>query len=317
MADLPDDTEVTVAKQGPIDIMVSFVVAVVSNTATNVYKNETYRNMSSLDAAVDGASSVMSPSLSATATTALAFAPFFLLTSSTGLSLHSMVATIWLCLGASLVSAIVLGTMMLSRFGTRKTIGSLPNLPSFLGYLVPVRDKHYVSLVRHLIKHPFQLLFSILALLAVTGFLASRLEVIVFPDSEDLFFSIKIKAPNDRSRDFVDELGREVREVTALEPTVKHCGTVVGGGFPFVHTGPQNASPGRSSATLFCTVYFRDSDEITVLTSRINASMAERVADANILASPMLLGGEPGFSDVQIHISGPRIESVREEGANI
>lgn len=279
----------------------------------NVYKNETYRNMSSLDAAVDGASSVMSPLLSATATTALAFAPLFLLTSPTGLFLHSMVATIWLCLAASLVSAIVLGTMMLSRFGTRKTIGKLPNLPSFLGYLAPVRDKQYVTLVRHLIKHPLQLLFAVLALLAVTGFLASKLEVIVFPDSDDPFFSIKIEAPNDRSRDFVDQLAREVREVTAQEPAVKHCGTVVGGGFPFVHTGIQNAGVGRSSATLFCTVDFRDSDQITALTSRINANMAERVADANILASPMVLGGEPGFSDVQIHISGPRIESVREE----
>jgi multidrug efflux pump subunit AcrB len=279
----------------------------------NVYKNETYRGMDSMEAAIDGASSVMSPLISATATTALAFAPLFLLTSPTGLFLHSMVATIWLCLAASLISAVLFSTLLMSRIGTRKTIGRLPNPPSFLHYLTPIRDGAYVRLLRHLILHPWQLFAGVMALLAFTAFLASRLEVIVFPDSDDPFFTVTIEAPQDRSRDFVDNLAMDVRQVIAEEPTVKHCGTVVGGGFPMVHTGIQNTDTGRSNATLFCTVNFRDSDEINALTSRINARLADRVADANILASPMVLGGEPGFSDVEIHITAPRIELAREE----
>lgn len=279
----------------------------------NVYKNETYRGMNSVDAAVEGAASVMSPLLSATATTALAFAPLFLLTSPTGLFLHSMVATIWLCLGASLVSAIVFSTMMMSRIGTRKTIGRLPNPPSFLGYLTPIRDGIYVRLLRHLIKHPWQLLAGVMALLAFTAMLASRLDVIVFPDSEDPFFTVTINAPADRSRDFVDHLAMDVREVVAGEENVKHCGTVIGGGFPFVNTGIQNAGTGRNSATLFCTVNFRDSERINALTNRINVALGDRVADANILATPMVLGGEPGFADIEIHLKGPRIELAREE----
>jgi multidrug efflux pump subunit AcrB len=279
----------------------------------NVYKNEAYRGMDSMEAAIDGASSVMSPLLSATATTALAFAPLFLLTSPTGLFLHSMVATIWLCLAASLISAIVFSTLLMSKIGTRKTIGKLPNPPSFLGYIAPIRDGLYIRVLRHLILHPWQLLIGIIALLIFTGFLASRLEVIVFPDSEDPFFTVTIEAPSDRSRDFVDNLAKDVREIVASEPTVKHCGTVVGGGFPFVNTGIQNSKTGRNNATLFCTVNFRDSDEINELTSRINTNFADRVADANIRATPMVLGGEPGFSDVEIHLTGPRIELAREE----
>ncbi|MDA0979212.1 MAG: efflux RND transporter permease subunit, partial [Proteobacteria bacterium] len=279
----------------------------------NVFKNETYRGMSSMEAAIDGASSVMSPLLSATATTALAFAPLFLLTSPTGLFLHSMVATIWLCLAASLISAVVFSTMLMSRFGTRKTIAGLPNPPSFLSYLTPIRDGVYVKLLRHLIIHPWQLFAGILVLLAVTGLIASRLDVIVFPDSEDPFFTVTIEAPADRSRDYVDNLAMDVRQIVAREEHVKHCGTVVGGGFPFVHTGIQNSGNGRNNATLFCTVDFRDSGEINALTARINAGLAERTADANILATPMVLGGEPGFSDIEIHLTGPRIERVREE----
>ncbi len=279
----------------------------------NVSKNEAYRGMSSMDAAIDGASSVMSPLLSATATTALAFAPLFLLTSPTGLFLHSMVATIWLCLAASLVSAVLFSTMLMSRFGTRKGIAGLPNPPSFLTYLMPIRDGAYIRLLRHLILHPWQLFAGVVTLLVITGLVASRLDVIVFPDSEDPFFTVTIDAPEDRSRDFVDDLSREVLDTVMVEEGVTHCGTIIGGGFPFVHTGIQNSDTGRNSATMFCTVNFRDSDEINALTSRINANLAARVADANILATPMVLGGEPGFSDVQIHISGPRIELVREQ----
>lgn len=279
----------------------------------NVFKNETYRGMSSMEAAIDGASSVMSPLLSATATTALAFAPLFLLTSPTGLFLHSMVATIWLCLAASLISAVVFSTMLMSRIGTRKTLFGLPNPPSFLAYLTPIRDGIYVKLLRHLIKHPWQLLLAVLGLLAITGLVASRLEVIVFPDSEDPFFTVTIDAPADRSRDFVDDLAMDVRNVVSEEPAVTHCATVIGGGFPFVHTGIQNSDNGRNNATLFCTVNFRNSDEINALTSRINQQLESRTADANILATPIVLGGEPGFDDIEIHITGPRIEGVREE----
>ena len=279
----------------------------------NVSKNETYRKMDSMEAAIDGASSVMSPLLSATATTALAFAPLFLLTSPTGLFLHSMVATIWLCLAASLVSAIVFSTMLMSRIGTQRTIAGLPNPPSFLTYLMPIRDGAYIRILRHLILHPWQLFAGVMALLAFTGFLASKLEVIVFPDSEDPFFTVTIEAPQDRSRDFVDNLAMDVRQIVAEEEAVEHCGTVIGGGFPFVHTGIQNTDNGRNNATMFCTVNFRDSDEINQLTSRINARLADKVADANILATPMVLGGEPGFSDVEVHITAPRIEQAREE----
>ncbi len=279
----------------------------------NVFKNETFRGMSSMNAAIEGTSSVMSPLLSATATTALAFAPLFLLTSPTGLFLHSMVATIWLCLGASLISAVVFSTLLLSRIGTNKTVAGLPAPPSFLAFLTPLRDGIYVTVLRHFILHPFQLLLAVLILLGLTGLIASRLEVIVFPDSEDPFFTVTIEAPSDRSRDYVDELAGDVREIVMKEASVEHCATIVGGGFPFVNTGIQNTAYGRNNATLFCTVDFHDSDQINALTQRINSEFADRVADANILASPMVLGGEPGFSDVEIHLIGPRIELVREQ----
>ena len=93
----------------------------------NAYKLNHYGGHSHEEAAILGTSSVIMPLLSSTATTALAFAPLYLLTSTTGLFLHSLVAVIWLCLAASLLAAIVISSVMIARFGTEN---KLPFIPS-------------------------------------------------------------------------------------------------------------------------------------------------------------------------------------------
>ena len=67
----------------------------------NAYKLNHYGGLNHQEAAISGTSSVIMPLLSSTLTTALAFAPLYLLTSTTGLFLHSLVAVIWLCLASS------------------------------------------------------------------------------------------------------------------------------------------------------------------------------------------------------------------------
>ena len=79
--------------------------------------------------AIAGTASVLTPLMSSTVTTALAFAPIFLLDSVTGLFLHSFVVTIWLCLAASLVAAIAFAAMLLARIGTENEVPGLPTVP--------------------------------------------------------------------------------------------------------------------------------------------------------------------------------------------
>ncbi len=279
----------------------------------NTYKLQTFRGLDSREAAIKGTASVLSPLLSSTLTTALAFAPLFLLSSTTGLFLRSLVATIWLCLAASLVVAVTFSCLLLSRIGTENRLGPLPPPPNFMMSLRPFRDFQYANTVRWFIRKPWVLLLIVIALLWLAGQAASRLPVIVFPDSEEPYFTVTIEAPADRTMPYTENVTRQVSDQVRSFEEVRRCSSVIGDSFPFVDTGIQRVEPRRHNAMLFCAVEFRDSNTMSDLVDRINQSLAPLAAIARVNASPFTVGGEAGGADIEILISGPRIEGVRKQ----
>jgi len=105
----------------------------------NAYLLQKYHGHSKKEAAVIGTSAAVSPLLSSTLTTMLAFMPIFMLTTNVGLYLRSMSVSIWLSLFASLFIAISFITLMLSRIGTLGPLWFVPNPPNFLIILIPFR----------------------------------------------------------------------------------------------------------------------------------------------------------------------------------
>lgn len=283
----------------------------------NAYKLSFYGGHSREEAAIRGTSSVIMPLLSSTATTALAFAPLYLLTSTTGLFLHSLVAVIWLCLAASLVAAIIISSVMIARLGTENKVPFLPSPPSFLIGLIPFREKIYRSTLRYFIKHPFQLFGMIAALLYITGQVASRLPVIVFPDSEDPYFTVTIEAPLDRSEEFVRDLTLEVSEIVEQLEEVDVCASVTGAAFPMVNTGISRVPTRRNNSQIFCGVSFRDAQRMNDLVEGLNKELLRYEALADVEASPFTVGGGGGLSDVEVELRGPRIQGVRDLAAEL
>lgn len=283
----------------------------------NTYRLQTYRGMDAREAAIRGTSSVLAPLLSSTLTTALAFAPLFLLTSTTGLYLRSLVATIWLCLGASLVVAVTFSCLLLSRIGTDNKLWRLPPPPSFMQALLPFRDRQYASTVRTFIRRPWILLVAVFGLLWLAGQAASKLPVIVFPDSEEPYFTVTVEAPEDRNIDYAESVAQQVSETVRQFEEVKSCSTIVGGSFPFVDTGIEHVDARRHNAMVFCQVGFRDSSQMSALVDQINQSLAPLSAQARINASPFTVGGGAGGSDLELLLSGPRIEGVREHARGL
>ncbi len=278
----------------------------------NTYKLQHYGGKDAREAAIVGTSSVLAPLLSSTLTTALAFAPLFFMDSMTGLFLRSLVTTIWLCLGASLVVAVVFSCLMLSRIGTENKFWRLPPPPSFMNALRPFRDQHYATSVRWFIAHPWVLLLLVIFLMWLTGRVAAQLPVIVFPDSEEPFFTVSIEAPADRSLQYTEQLTNRVSEITSNFDQVESCSSIVTQGFPFVDTGIKFLDRRRHNAQLFCTVGFRDSVKLVQLTDRVNLALDQFAAEATVNAAPFAVGGESGTADVEILVAGPRIEGVRE-----
>ncbi len=280
----------------------------------NTYKLQYYGGKDAREAAIIGTSSVLAPLLSSTLTTALAFAPLFFMTSTTGLFLRSLVTTIWLCLAASLVVAVVFSCLMLSRIGTDNRLWKLPAPPSFMNALRPFRDRQYAAVVRWFVRHPLVLLGIVVVLMWITSRVAGQLPVIVFPDSEEPYFTVSVEAPADRSLDYTIDLTQRIEKITSGFEEVDYCASVVTQGFPFVDTGIKFIDNRRHNAQLFCGVGFRDSTQLSELTDRINLALDQFSAEATVTASPFAVGGESSSADIEILVSGPRIEAVREQG---
>lgn len=283
----------------------------------NAYKLNHYRGYSKEESAIVGTSSVLMPLLSATATTALAFAPLYLLTTTTGLFLHSLVAVIWLCLGASLLAAVVLSSILIARIGTDAKVRYLPSIPSFLIALIPFRDRYYRSTLAFFVRHPLLLLGGVLLLLAVTAVAVSRLPVIVFPDSEDPYFTVDIVAPLDRSETFVAGLTVEISEFVAAHQDVVSCASVQGGSFPLVSTGASRVPVRRNNSQLFCAVDFRNAKRLNALLRELNAQLRRYDTLADVRAASFAVGSGAALADVEIHLVGSRVEQLRTAAAGL
>lgn len=283
----------------------------------NAYKLKTYSGMTREQAAIEGTSTVMVPLISATATTALAFAPIFLIDSVTGLFLHSFVITIWLCLAASLIAAVAYAALLLARIGTDNEVKPLPTIPSFMNALMPFRDVRYVALLRYLINKPLPLLAVVVALLLLSGWAATGLNVIVFPDSEEPYFTITIEADRDRSTETMLTLANEVREIALQEADVLGCATVIGATFPGVHTGIRWLPDARNVGTVFCSVNFRDSSRLNSLTLRLNDELRPLETNASLDAAAFINGDGVDSWDIELVLTGNTIDELREEARRI
>lgn len=278
----------------------------------NAYKLNHYGGHSHEEAAIVGTSSVIMPLLSSTATTALAFAPLYLLTSTTGLFLHSMVAVIWLCLAASLIAAIIISSVMLARFGTENSLPLIPSPPSFLIALMPFRDNVYRKVLAYFIRHPFTLIGLIVSMFVVTGIVVSKLPIIVFPDSEEPYFTVNIEAPLDRNEQYLQKITGKVQEIVADRERIEMCASITGTSFPMANTGIPRVPTRRNNAQIFCSVDFRNAEQMQSLVAEINADLEPFEADATIEASTFAVGGKGGVSDVEVKLTGPRIQQVRD-----
>lgn len=276
----------------------------------NAFKLRTYQGHDRQSAAIAGTASVLTPLMSSTVTTALAFAPIFLLDSVTGLFLHSFVVTIWLCLAASLVAAIAFAAMLLARIGTENEVPGLPTVPSMMNGLIPFRDGPFTRLLRLLIRQPLVLVPVVALALALAGFCASRLEVIVFPDSDEPYFTVTISADEDRSTAFMQKLTDDIEAIVNAEAAVTGCSSIVGATFPPVHTGVRWFPDARNVGTVFCGVDFRDSRRLNALTARISAAVAPLRVNGNIEVAAFVNGEGVDDYDVEVILRGADVDEL-------
>lgn len=283
----------------------------------NAFKLRTYSGYDQQTAAVEGTAVVMGPLVSSTLTTALAFAPIFLLDSVTGLFLHSFVVTIWLCLAASLLAAVIYAALLLARIGTDNRLLNLPAVPSFMNRLKPFRDQRYTAFLRAQMQRPMRLYGIVVVLLIGALGLGTTLDVIVFPDSEEPYFTVTIAADKDRSTAFMERVSAEIHEQVSGNADVLDCATIIGATFPAVHTGIRWYPDARFVGTVFCHVDFRDSEKLNRLVRDLSQALEPYRSSANIEVAPFINGEGVDNYDVEIELVGRDIRALRADARRI
>ncbi|MEL0082445.1 MAG: efflux RND transporter permease subunit [Gammaproteobacteria bacterium] len=301
----------------------------------NAYKLIHYQNYSSREAAVEGTGSVISPLLSSTLTTALAFLPIYLLTSETGLFMRSLAATIWLCLAASLFVAVSATTLSVARFGTVNRIHLFPELsgdsalarvlnrvrrlpspPSFLNALIPFRDKVFVNLLQRAVERWWLLLLVVIGAFSVAVWCAGQVPRIVFPTSDDPFFTITVEATENSSETFMADLTGQIETLVRGYPEVVRVTTVQGGNFPRIAMGVLQVGQRRTDASLLVEVDFHDGPRLQHLTDELNLKLHRLTPYASINASPILIGSDTDV-DTTVTLMGATISQLRELGREL
>lgn len=301
----------------------------------NAYKLSHYQNFSNRDAAIEGTGSVISPLLSSTLTTALAFLPVYLLTSQTGLIMRSLAVTIWMCLAASLFVAVSATTLSVARFGTVNRLRLFPRLPdsnrlcralnrlrrvpsppSFLNAMIPFRDRVFTRVLEAAIKRWWALLAVVILLFGIAGWCTTQVQQIVFPPSDEPYFSINIEAAENSSESFMRGLTGQVEEILGEYPEITRVTTVQGGNFPRVFIGLLQVVQRRTDAALFVEVSFRDSVRLATLVDELNQRLHRLSTYAAINASPMLIGKDTDV-DTTVTLSGATISELRDLGRQL
>jgi multidrug efflux pump subunit AcrB len=277
----------------------------------NAYMLTQTKSLNRKDAAIEGTSSVVWPLITSTLTTSLAFTPLYLLTSEESVFLRSMPLTIWFSLSASLLVACTFSTIFLSRIGTRNYIKYLPSPPNLCIALIPFRDKIFVTTLRWIIQHPFFLLSFMIAALSCAGFIAKKLDTIMFPDGDEPYLAITIEGPEDSSPKLLDSILRKIEYRISKYPEIQQYTTTLGYSFPKVDFGIDQVRKEHFNGMIFCNVNLRDSAKIKELANTLNTELADFSPYAKVNVASFMVGRRGSTPAIALNLSANNNEDIR------
>jgi len=194
--------------------------------------------------------------------------------------------------------------------GTENRIGRLPGPPSFLNGLIPFRDKVYQRMLRWVIRHPWTVTSLVLVMMCFSIFTATRLGVIVFPESDDPYFSVEVLPASGTSIPETEKTVAMIEErLMKFDPVIRMT-TLIGTRFPLVNVGLQRAQRGHANTTIFVEIDFSDKDRLAELVRSVDTDLTDFAARARIRVSPFKVGGGAVKHHITIDVSGESISEV-------
>ena len=235
----------------------------------NAYILEKYHGRDRASAAIEGTAPAISPLLSSTLTTMLAFAPLFLLSSDAAVYLRSLSASIWLCLLSSLFMAVTMVTLLLAKVGTIGPFLGIPNPPSYLNGLIGFREGPYRWLLTVAVRWRALTVLLFLGLLVFALSLGAGLRTTVFPATGDPYLTVNLTLPSPLSESSRIDLTRKVEEAVHQFDAVEQVSTLIGRNFPWVSTSMNNVG----DIVLLVRTRTGDETELTRLAEAITGAL--------------------------------------------
>lgn len=211
-----------------LGLLVDNSIAVIENTERFLARGLTPR-----EAAIQGTSQLVTPLISATLTTVLAFVPIIMMPETTGEFIKALPVTVIAVLAASLLAAVTLTPFVASKVLKAKASTAKPSFG--LRQMQTFVAGPYRAGLKWALNH--KVLSISLAVLSFVGalLLFPYVGVSFFPKAEKPQFRITISLPNGNNLDATDEVVRYVEGVLEAKPEVDYYASNVGHGNPRIY----------------------------------------------------------------------------------
>ena len=140
---------------------------------------------------------------------------------------------------------------------------------------------------------------------------AMTLDIIVFPESDDPYFTIAVEPPEDTPLSETEKTVAMIETRLNDFDNVIRTSTIIGERFPMVNVGIERARRGRVNATMFVEVDFMDSDRLSEITRRIDKAVEDLRYRAIIRVSPFKVGGSSLKHPITLDVAGDDISELR------
>lgn len=256
------------------------------------------------DGAIEGAQYVMGSIEGSTATTCVVFLPLAFLSGMSGQLFQQLGFTIVFCMLASLFSAsTIVPLLFFFLHPTEKNEAPVNRAMHAI-------EKGYRKIARKILPHNRIAIVSIVALLAFSLFLASRLGFELTPDVDMGQISVTVNLESGEHLEEVDQTLKQVESVIASDPNVEK--------YLVSYGGSGVGSLGQSSATIYCYLYdkgitkkrHKSTEQII---SEWKGPM-QRITDASVTMQNSSMMGLSSMTtgDIEVDLEGTDLDEVKD-----
>ncbi len=268
-----------------------------------------------IDAIADTIGHLFVPLFASTLTTALAFAPIFLMPGGAGEFVGPLAIGVIIAITSSFFLAMTVIPAVAGYVAGKPADPHRERVWWRDGFVDPDLSDVYRRSVRTVLRRPW-IGIAVSVVLPIFGFLMSgTLKEQFFPANDRDMFQIQLRMPPQTSVAETREVVERVRQKLLEHEDIVESHWVIGDPAPRVYYSMNNSSEGLSS---FAGAFVRTTDWHATLRElpQLQLDLMQAFPEANIMASPFEQG-PPVDAPVEVRIVGPAVDQLREEGEKI